>query len=64
MNKILNYIAGYKTKILAFATAVINMLQVFDITNMTEQQIGAINVVLATGIVLAIRDTITRVSNK
>jgi len=37
-----------------------NQTQGQDITNMTEQQIGAINIVLATGIVLAIRDTIVR----
>jgi len=64
MNKLLDYLAGYKTKILAFATALINLLQVFNITNMSEQQIGALNIVLATGIVLAIRDTVTRVGNK
>ena len=38
MTKLSEYLAGYKTKILAFAGAVINLFQVFDITNMTQDQ--------------------------
>lgn len=64
MNKLINnlikFLEGRKTYILSFVTAVINLLQVFNITSLTEEQILGINAVLATGIALAIRDTIVR----
>ena len=60
MTKVIKFLEGRKTYILSFATAVINLLQVFNITSLTEDQILGINAVLATGIALAIRDTIIR----
>jgi hypothetical protein len=60
MNKIIELLRGRKTYILSFATAVINLLQVFNITSMTEEQILSINVLLMTLIALAIRDTIVQ----
>ena len=60
MNKLITFLKGRKTYILSFATAVINLLQVFNITSLSEEQILSINAVLATAIALAIRDTIVR----
>ena len=56
----IKFLEGRKTYILSFVTALINLLQVFNITAMTEEQILSINAVLATAIALAIRDTIIR----
>ena len=60
MTKLQEYLAGYKTKILAFVTALITLLQVFNVTNFTQEQITAILVLLACGFALALRSTITR----
>jgi hypothetical protein len=60
MTKLIKFLEGRKTYILSFATAVINLLQVFNITNLSEDQILAVNALLATLIALAIRDTIVR----
>ena len=60
MKKITNYLAGYKTKILAFAGATITLLQVFDVTSFTPEQITSIITFLGLGMALTIRDTIVR----
>jgi hypothetical protein len=54
----ITFLQGRKTYILSFVTALINLLQVFNITNLTEEQILSVNALLATAIALAIRDTI------
>ena len=64
MNKLITFLEGRKTYILSFATAVINLLQVFNVTSLSEEQILSINVLLATAIALAIRETVMRVGNK
>jgi len=51
---------GYKTKILAFLGATITLLQVFNVTNFTQEQVSAITVFFALGLALAIRDTIVK----
>lgn len=51
---------GYKTKILALATATITLLQVFEVTNFNEEQIGAVLTLLGTGMALGIYDKINR----
>ena len=60
MNKLQNYLQGYKTKILAFLGATITLLQVFNVTHFNTEQVKAIGAFLALGIALAIRDTIVR----
>ncbi len=55
-----NILQGYKTKVLALATALITLLQVFNVTNLNEQQITALLTLLATGMALGIYDRISR----
>ena len=42
MNKLQNYLQGYKTKILAFLGATITLLQVFNVTHFNTEQVAAI----------------------
>jgi len=58
--KLIEFLRGSKTYIVTFATAVINVLQVFNITNLTEEQILAVNALLFALIALAVRDTIVQ----
>ena len=60
MKELETTLRGYKTKILAISMAVINLLQVFGITKMTDEQISAIMGVLVAGLALTIYDKLNR----
>lgn len=58
--KLQEKLQGYKTKVLALATATITLLQVFNITDLNEEQITAILTLLGTGMALGIYDKLNR----